>query len=116
MRGAAAFLAVALATGVAAAQSIMFAPREERAEEYPNHPGRDEAFGFCSACHGFRIVASQGMTREQWDSALAWMSQKHNMPPLDPADREVILGYLAQAFPPRTAPGGRAGWRNPFQP
>ena len=99
-----AFLMLVLAGIPAAAQ--------ESAEDYPDFPGREATFNFCAACHGFRLVAAQGMTREQWDGALAWMSQRHNMPPLEPADRTAILTYLAQAFPPRTAPG----WRNPFAP
>jgi hypothetical protein len=110
-----ALLALAALASPALAQSgAAFAPREENAEDYPDHPGREATFAFCAACHGFRIVAAQGMTREQWEGALAWMSQKHNMPPLDPAEKNVILGYLEQAFPPRTAPAGRGGWRNPF--
>jgi hypothetical protein len=83
---------------------------------FPDFPGRDEAFAYCAACHAFRLVANQRMSRPQWEAALAWMSEKHAMPPLEPADRDVILGYLAKAFAPAEAPGGRAGWRNPFQP
>jgi len=96
--------------------AVGFQPREENEVDFPDHPGRAETFGFCSACHGFRIVAAQGMTREQWDSSLTWMSDRHSMPPIDAADREVMLDYLAKAFPPRTPAGGRPGWRNPFAP
>src|SRR5918999_3545332 len=44
-----------------------FAPREESPEEFPAGPGRDETFYACTACHGFRLVAQQGMTRAQWE-------------------------------------------------
>jgi len=93
-----------------------YVPPEEDEAAYPDFPGRDYAFGFCRACHGFKIVAAQGMTREQWDGSLTWMTQRHNMPELEKADRDVILGYLEKAFPPKAAPAGRPGWNNPFAP
>ena len=57
--------------------------------------------------------AAQGMTRPQWEDSLAWMTRRHNMPPLEGRDRDVVLDYLAATFPPRgsASPGG---WRNPF--
>lgn len=108
--------AAALLWVAAAAAQPTFAPREEDATAYPDLPGRDEAFGFCAACHAFKLVATQGMTRDRWDSSLAWMTEKHGMPPLDAADRAVILDYLAAAFPPKAPAGGRAGWTSPFAP
>ena len=41
------------------------------------------------------------------------MIRRHNMPPLDGKDREVVLTYLEAAYPPRAPAGGR-GWQNPF--
>lgn len=102
-------LAVLLLSHPAHAQ---FQPRDEVETSYPDHPGRAETFGFCGACHGFRIVASQGMTREQWDASLIWMTQRHNMPEIDKADRTLILDYLAKAFPQKNP----TGWRSPFAP
>lgn len=102
-------LAVALVTAGAAVAS-------DDPTDYPDFPGRDETVGFCAACHTFRLVASQGMTREQWQASFTWMTDRHAMPELEPADRDVILDYLAKAFPPRAPAGGRGGWRNPFQP
>ena len=93
-----------------------FQPGQEDPALYPDFPGRDDAFGFCAACHNFRIVAAQSMTRDQWDASLVWMTDKHAMPVLDHAFRETILDYLAAAFPPRAPVGGRGGWRNPFAP
>ncbi len=116
-------LVVLLGLVVAAVPSVAqqppaaaFQPGQEDPATYPDFPGRDETFGFCAACHNFRIVAAQGMTRDQWDASLAWMTDKHGMPALDHAYRETILDYLAKAFPPRAPVGGRAGWRNPFAP
>jgi mono/diheme cytochrome c family protein len=90
-----------------------FTPREESPEEFVAAPGRDEAFYTCTACHGFKLVAQQGMTRAQWEDSINLMVSRHNMPPLDDKDRAVVLGYLEAAYPPH-APAGRGGWQNPF--
>jgi hypothetical protein len=108
---------VALATSalmlLSAEGSAQTRPVEEAPEQYPAHPNRDDAFYFCTACHSFRIVAAQGMSRERWDESLDWMVQRHNMPDVQGEDRKRILDYLASAFPER---GGRGGWKNPFAP
>ena len=90
-----------------------FAPRDETPEEFPSGAGRDETFYACTACHNFKLVAAQGMTRRQWEDSLDWMTERHNMPKLDEKDREVVLNYLEKTFPPR-APAARGGWQNPF--
>jgi hypothetical protein len=94
-----------------AAQSKRAKPAEEAPEQYPDYPNRDDAFYFCTACHGFKLVAAQGMSRERWDESLTWMVERHNMPDVQGDDRKKILDYLATAFPERTQPGG---WKNPF--
>jgi mono/diheme cytochrome c family protein len=94
----------------AIAQST-FTPRDENPEDFAAGAGRDETFYACTACHGFRLVAQQGMTRAQWEESLALMVRRHNMPPLDDKDRAVVLNYLEAAYPPR-APA--RGWQNPF--
>jgi mono/diheme cytochrome c family protein len=98
--------------GVAAAQQPAFTPRDETPEEFAAGPGRDETFYSCTACHNFKLVAQQGMSRRQWEDTITLMTQRHGMPPLDDKDREVILNYLEAAYPQR-APAGR-GWQNPF--
>ena len=90
-----------------------FTPRDESPEEFAAGAGRDETFYACTACHGFRLVAQQGMTRAQWEDSINLMIRRHNMPPLDDKDRERVLNYLETAYPPR-APAGRGGWVNPF--
>src|SRR5918992_1875878 len=103
-----------LASPSAGAQGPTGAPNSEAPEQYPAGPNREEVFNFCTACHGFRIVAAQGMSRTRWDESLSWMTERHNMPKLEGQDREKILDYLATAFPERErAPGG---WRSPFAP
>jgi hypothetical protein len=94
-----------------AAQQPTFTPRDEAPEQFPDHPGREETFYTCTACHNFMLVAQQGMNRRQWDESIDLMIERHNMAPLEAKDRALILDYLAATFPPRARPGG---WRNPF--
>jgi mono/diheme cytochrome c family protein len=96
----------------ATAQSS-FNPRDENPEDFPPGEGREETFYACTACHGFKLVAQQGMTRAQWDDSIDLMIRRHNMPPPDDKDRAVVLNYLEAVYPPR-APAARGGWQNPF--
>ena len=93
------------------AQGKRVRPPEEQPEQYPDGPNRENTFYFCTACHGFKIVAAQGMSRERWDESLTWMVERHKMPDVQGEDRAKILDYLAAAFPERTQ---RGGWKNPF--
>jgi hypothetical protein len=90
-----------------------FVPRDETPEEFPEGPGRDETFYSCTACHGFKIVAQQGLNRRQWEESLDLMVSKHKMNPLEGDDRKVVLDYLEKTYPPRTPAGGRDA-PNPF--
>jgi hypothetical protein len=108
-------LSVVLAAGaatLAAAQTQQFTPREEEPEDFPDVPGRDDAFFGCTACHNFRLVAAQGMSRRRWDETIDFMIQNHKMPKPSDKDRETILDYLAKAFPERSP--AQRGWQNPF--
>jgi len=105
-------LVVMLWIAPALAQST-FTPHEESPEEFVAGPGRDETFYACTACHGFKLVAQQGLSRAGWEDSLNLMVRKHNMPPLDDKDRATVLGYLEVAYPPRP-PSGRGNWQNPF--
>ena len=98
--------------GTAWAQQPAFTPRDETPEEFTPGAGRADTFYACTACHNFKLVAQQGMSRRQWDETITLMTQRHGMPLLDDKDREVVLNYLETAYPPR-APAGR-GWQNPF--
>ena len=108
-----AWLAMAGLLWIAPASAQTFTPRDESPEEFPAGTGRDETFYACTACHGFRLVAQQGMTRGQWEDSINLMVRRHNMPPLDDKDRDMVLNYLEAAYP-RRAPTGRGGWVNPF--
>ena len=109
-------LAAFLSTGgPALAQSLQFQPRDEAPEEFPAGAGRDDTFYACSGCHGFKIVAQQGMTRRQWEDSIQFMVDRHKMPPLPEKEQKIALDYLEAAFPPRAPSSGR-GWQNPFAP
>lgn len=112
LRAAPALLAGILWIAPALAQNA-FTPRDESPEEFVAGPGRDETFYTCTACHGFKLVAAQGLTRAQWDDSINLMIRRHGMPALDDKDRATVLNYLEAAYPPR-APAGRGGWQNPF--
>jgi hypothetical protein len=107
-------LGLALVVSIAATATVV-AQTEEAPEDYPEGPGRDDTFYTCTACHGFKLVAQQGMNRRQWDESINLMVARHGMPEPEAKDRDILLDYLERTFPPRRAPsGGAGGFRNPF--
>jgi Spy/CpxP family protein refolding chaperone len=97
-------LALLLACTSAAAQ-----PARETPDALPPGPGRDVTFHVCTPCHSTALIRRSGLTRPQWDALMDWMSERQNMPVLNPALRTMVVDYLAEAFPPRRAgPRGRA--------
>lgn len=114
LRAALVALLVTVWTGLPSAQQ--FVPSDENPEDFPAAPGRDDAFYACTACHGFKLVAQQGMNRRQWEESIDLMVKRHNMPPLPPKEQETVLNYLETVFPPRAPAAGRGGWQNPFSP
>ena len=97
---------------LAQSRAAPFTPRDESPADYPPGRGRDETFYACTACHGFKLIAAQGLTRRQWDESVNLMRRSHNMPPLEGNDRKTVLDYLETTFPPRVPRTG--GWHNPF--
>jgi hypothetical protein len=95
-------------------QQRSFTPTDESPEDLPAGNGREETFYLCTPCHGFKIVAQQGMTRDQWDDTQNWMTTKHGMNAIEGDDRRLILDYLEHHYPPTTRAGGRDS-PNPFQ-
>jgi hypothetical protein len=106
------FLSLAFAAPFADAQTRRERPADEAPEQYPAGEHRDDTFYFCTACHGFKIVAQQGMSRGRWDETFDVMVKRHGMVDVQGEQREQMLDYLAKAFPERRAPGG---WKNPFE-
>ena len=109
---AAAAMLFVLSLSVTALAQTTFTPRDESPEEFAAGSGRDETFYACTACHNFKLVAAQGLSRAGWEDSINLMIRRHNMPPLDGKDREVVLNYLEAAYPPRAPAAGR--WQNPF--
>jgi hypothetical protein len=99
-------------TTMTLAQTTAFTPRDESPEEFSAGAGRDETFYACTACHNFKLVAAQGLSRAGWDDSINLMIGRHNMPPPEAKEREVLLNYLEAAYPPRMP--ARGGWQNPF--
>jgi hypothetical protein len=96
-------------------QAQQFVPRDENPEDFPAGAGRDDTFYSCTACHGFKLVAQQGMNRRQWEDSIQFMVDRHGMPPLPDKEQKIVLDYLEKTYPPR-APGAGRGWQNPFAP
>ncbi|MBM3619092.1 MAG: hypothetical protein FJX20_00235 [Alphaproteobacteria bacterium] len=84
---------------------------QDTLDTMPAGKGQEETFYLCAACHGTAIVKAQGMTRERWDATFQFMVDRHGMADQDKADRDLIVDYLAEHFPPRRR--GR-GQDNPF--
>ena len=103
----------AAVTGIGAAQPQppAFMPRDEAPEEFPDAPGREDTFYTCTACHGFKLVAQQGMSRARWNDTLNLMTERHGMPKLEDKDRKIVLDYLERAFPESAS---ARGFQNPF--
>lgn len=96
----------ALATIVYTAAALS----QDSPEDLPEGLGRDETFYGCTACHGFAIVVQQGMSRDRWDETIAYMIERHAMPPLEGGERQLVVDYLARNWPARM----RRGAPNPF--
>jgi hypothetical protein len=107
--------ATVLLPGDGLAQAPQFVPRDENPEDFPAGPGRDDTFYASTACHGFKLVAQQGMSRGQWEESIALMVERHNMPALPEKEKKIVLDYLETTYPPRAPAAGR-GWQNPFAP
>jgi hypothetical protein len=107
-----ALAALFLLGSAALTQQRQFVPRDENPEDFPAGPGRDDTFYACTACHGFKLVAQQGMNRRQWEESIDQMVEKHGMPQLPEKELKVVLDYLEKTYPPR-APEAARGWQNP---
>lgn len=74
---------------------------DEDGDEYEGLPpgeGRDEVFGYCSACHSMRLVTQQALTRADWGEVLVHMVEEHEMAELEPEDERLVLDYLARFY------------------
>ncbi len=84
---------------------------QETPEALPEGAAREEVFFACTACHATAVIRRSRLSRDRWDELMDWMTQRHGMNPLEGAQRERIVDYLAEHFPPAR---GRGRGGNPF--
>ena len=87
-----------LAAAMLAAGGTGAAWADDLDPDWPQGPGREEAFYLCSACHSLAIVKQQGLNRESLDELLVWMVEEQGMDELEPDERTLILDFLAANF------------------
>lgn len=90
----------ALCAGLFASAAAASGPDDGRG--LPAGPGQDEVAAYCLPCHSLAIVTQQRLSRRVWDEVLDWMVEEQAMPELEPADRALILDYLATHYAPDT--------------
>ena len=86
-----------------AAYAASSAPALAEEDEFggsPRAPGVEITYYTCSACHSFKLVAQQGLTKARWKDVLVWMVKEQEMEPLPPSDLTVVLGYLSKYYGP----------------
>lgn len=66
--------------------------------QIPDGPGQEETYYLCSACHSFRLVWQQGLSRDSWDETLDWMVEEQGMAELEGDERSLILDYLSANY------------------
>ena len=79
------------------------APRSNRPPELGvlvDEEGARETHAYCTACHSERIVAQQGLTREDWGELLEQMVEENGMNPIEEPDLGRVLAYLAAHYGP----------------
>ena len=62
--------------------------------------GADATHAYCTVCHSERIVAQQGLTREDWLETLEYMVDEHGMAPIESSDLELVIDYLSTHYGP----------------
>ncbi len=112
LAGAALAAAPVLASLPAVGQA--FEARIPTIDELPEGAGREDVFYTCTACHGLDIIKAQRLSPARWDEVIAVMVTANGLPEPTPAERRVLVDYLAAAFPEGAAPAG--GYTNPFLP
>lgn len=84
-------------------------PKYDPNDEYAGMPrteGVESVIAQCSYCHSPFLIMQQRLSRERWDNMIRLMIEEKGMPEPDPADRQVILDYLARYFSGAATAGG----------
>ena len=67
-------------------------------ELLPDDIGKEETYFSCAGCHSIRLVAQQGMKRQDWEEVFEWMVDEQEMEPLDDDLEKLVLDYLTKHF------------------
>ena len=62
--------------------------------------GAAATHAYCTVCHSERIVAQQGLTREDWLETLEYMVDEHGMAPIEGPDFDLVVDYLSTHYGP----------------
>ena len=62
--------------------------------------GAAATHAYCTVCHSERIVAQQGLTREDWLEVLEYMVDEHGMAPIEGPDFDLVIDYLSTHYGP----------------
>ena len=62
--------------------------------------GATATHAYCTVCHSERIVAQQGLTREDWLETLEYMVDEHGMAPIEGPDFDLVIDYLSTHYGP----------------
>lgn len=101
LRVALALPAAILATSAALADSHIPAGEADEPPEFgllKDAPGVETVFYTCTACHSERIIAQQGLTRDEWRELIDWMVEEQGMVMPDEVEMAEILDYLSAHY------------------
>ena len=62
----------------------------------PSALGGEEVVIFCAPCHSLKLVAQQGLSRNDWEETIQWMYDEQGMERMELADHELVLNYLSE--------------------
>ena len=62
--------------------------------------GAQATHAYCTVCHSERIVAQQGLSREDWEEVLEYMVDEHGMTPIEAPDFDLVIEYLSTHYGP----------------
>ncbi len=113
-RGLAVGFALALCLlGVSAGVAADAARNISAIQQLKPGKGRELVQANCIPCHSTAIIASNHLSRKQWDDIITQMQKKNGMWPVLPAIRNQILDYLETAQRPDD-PGLSKGKETPW--
>jgi cytochrome c2 len=73
----------------------------------PQGPPRQVIFKYCTSCHGIDDYAYNALDRAGWDALLTAKHRGLDVP-IPPAERAILLDWLAERFGPTAKPFPRA--------